>query len=233
MAPDAPTTARARVRAELTAEIKEVARRHLAEHGAAGLSLRAVAREVGMVSSAVYRYFPSRDDLLTALIIDAYDAVGSVAEDVERRGARTTTARWVDLAVAVREWAIANPHEYALIYGTPVPGYRAPTDTIDPAIRVSMVVLRLLADGVASGEIAVGGDVSVPRAVHRDFAALRDGLGLAIPDAVLSRGLLLWTHVLGTISYEMFGHLHGLVSDLDAFFDLQVRRAAQMLVAGP
>ena len=72
----ASRTARDRARAELTEEIKAVARRHLAEHGSAALSLRAVAREVGMVSSAVYRYFPSRDDLLTALIIDAYDAVG-------------------------------------------------------------------------------------------------------------------------------------------------------------
>src|ERR1700680_208487 len=65
--------------AELTGEIKAVARRQLAEHGSAALSLRAVAREVGMVSSAVYRYFPSRDDLLTALIVDAYDAVGDAA----------------------------------------------------------------------------------------------------------------------------------------------------------
>jgi len=72
-------TARDRARAELTEEIKAVARRHLAEHGSAALSLRAVAREVGMVSSAVYRYFPSRDDLLTTLIIDAYAAVGDAA----------------------------------------------------------------------------------------------------------------------------------------------------------
>ncbi len=77
---NAPRTARQRARAELTREIKEGARRQLAATGADGISLRAVARELGMVSSAVYRYFPSRDDLLTALIIDAYDAVGEAAE---------------------------------------------------------------------------------------------------------------------------------------------------------
>src|SRR5207237_1142689 len=82
--PNASRTARDRARIELTDEIKAVARRHLAEHGSAALSLRAVAREVGMVSSAVYRYFPSRDELLTALIIDAYDAVGERAEAAER-----------------------------------------------------------------------------------------------------------------------------------------------------
>ena len=79
-APNAPRTARERARAELTREIKEEARRQLASVGADGLSLRAGARELGMVSSALYRYYPSRDDLLTALIIDAYDALGSVAE---------------------------------------------------------------------------------------------------------------------------------------------------------
>src|SRR5207248_3208991 len=90
--PNASRTARDRARIELTDEIKAVARRHLAEHGSAALSLRAVAREVGMVSSAVYRYFPSRDELLTALIIDAYDAVGERAEAAER-ASRNSAAR--------------------------------------------------------------------------------------------------------------------------------------------
>src|SRR6202046_3771698 len=78
--PSASRTARERARAELTREIKQEARRQLAASGAQGLSLRAVARELGMVSSALYRYFPSRDELLTALIIDAYDALGEAAE---------------------------------------------------------------------------------------------------------------------------------------------------------
>ena len=90
---NASRTARERVRAELTREITEVARRQLAAEGAAGLSLRAVARELGMVSSAIYRYFPSRDDLLTALIIDAYDAIGEAAERGRCRGARAATTR--------------------------------------------------------------------------------------------------------------------------------------------
>src|SRR5262249_59732694 len=80
---NASRSARERVRAELTREITETARRHLATEGAAGLSLRAVAREMGMVSSAVYRYFPSRDDLLTALIIDGYNAVGAAAASAD------------------------------------------------------------------------------------------------------------------------------------------------------
>ena len=125
---------RARVRAELTREIAEVARRHLASDGAAALSLRAVARELGMASSAVYRYFPSRDDLLTALIIDAYDALGEAAEKADAERPRADLlGRWQAACAAVRAWALDHPHEYALVYGSPVPGYAAPEATIGPA----------------------------------------------------------------------------------------------------
>src|SRR3954471_654211 len=124
-------TARARARAELTEEIKAAARRQVAEEGSAALSLRAVAREVGMVSSAVYRYFPSRDSLLTALIVEAYDGLGTAVERaVAKVPADDLVGRWNTICDRVRRWAIANPHEYALIYGSPVPGYRAPVTTI-------------------------------------------------------------------------------------------------------
>src|SRR5262245_28862138 len=124
---------RARVRAEMTEEIKAIARRHLASDGA-NLSLRAVARDLGVVSSAIYRYFASRDELLTALIIDAYNSLG---ESIERADAaqprEELRARWLAVAHSVRDWALAQPHEYALIYGSPVPGYQAPRDTVGPA----------------------------------------------------------------------------------------------------
>src|SRR3954471_6501176 len=113
--------ARERARIEVTAAIKDEARRRLAAEGAAKLSLRAVARELGMVSSALYRYFASRDDLLTALIVDAYDAVGAAAERAEAATDRADLlGRWLATARAVRAWTLANPHEYALIYGSPV-----------------------------------------------------------------------------------------------------------------
>src|SRR6266542_2658703 len=121
---------RARVRAEMTEEIKAVARRHLAADGA-NLSLRAVARDLGMVSSALYRYFASRDDLLPALILDAYDSLGDAVERADAAVDRgDVLGRWLAACRAVRAWALANPHQYALIYGSPVPGYRAPQDVI-------------------------------------------------------------------------------------------------------
>uniref|UniRef100_UPI002608742C TetR/AcrR family transcriptional regulator n=1 Tax=Trebonia sp. TaxID=2767075 RepID=UPI002608742C len=116
---NASQTARERARAELTREIRQEARRQLANVGADGLSLRAVARSLGMVSSALYRYYPSRDDLLTALIIDAYNAVGSAAEDaVSAAAGADPRGRWAAACHAIRGWALAHPHEYALIYGS-------------------------------------------------------------------------------------------------------------------
>jgi AcrR family transcriptional regulator len=226
-------TARDRARRELTEEIKIVARRHLAEHGSAALSLRAVAREVGMVSSAVYRYFPSRDDLLTALIVDAYDAVGECAEAAEHSARdRRVVGRWLNVCEAVRAWALANAHEYALIYGSPVPGYAAPETTIGPASRVPLVLLRVLADGAASGDIEPGAAPAMSRTLRSDLAQLRRTAAPAVPDAVLSRGLAAWAQLLGTINLEMFGHLHNVVHDYDAFFTLQMRSACEYLVRG-
>ncbi len=229
----AAPTARARARAELTEEIKACASRHLAEQGAAGLSLRAVARELGMASSAVYRYFPSRDELLTALIIDAYDAVGEVAE-AAATGKGTMVKRFTAVAMAIRAWAVAHPHDYALVYGTPVPGYAAPRDTASPAARVSLAALQVVADGAAAGEVdvSVRRPMPIPKATRSDMARLRVAASIDLPDEVLLRVLLAWTTVFGTISFELFGHLHTVVEDYEAFFRHQVGRAALHVAGG-
>src|SRR4051812_39420936 len=222
MATAAAPPARARARAELTEEIKAVARRHLADQGSAALSLRAVAREVGMVSSAIYRYFPSRDDLLTALIVDAYEAFGRTVEDAATRKRRGDFAtRWSGLCAAVRGWALANPNEWALLYGTPVPGYAAPQDTIDPAGLAPLTFLRLVDEAVAAGSIT-SVPVTIPRTVRADLAKLRDDAGLRMPDDVVARALAAWATLFGAISFELFGHLHNVVSDYAAFFETQM-----------
>lgn len=218
------TTTRARVRAELTAEILEAGRAQLAEHGAAGLSLRAVARDVGMVSSAVYRYFPSRDHLLTALIVDAYDSLGT---DVERAVTGLPTGnferRWLTVCRSVRAWALAHPHEYALIYGSPVPGYRAPEDTIGPAARVALVLVQLLIDATAAG--AVDGPAlhgPLPRPVRSDLARLRDTFA-GVDDAVIVRALAAWSALFGLVSFELFGQFHNVIEANTGYFDVAAR----------
>src|SRR5512142_440572 len=151
-------TARERARAEITAEILAAARGYLATDGAAALSLRAIARDLGMASSALYRYFGSRDELLTRLIVDAYDSLGAAAEAREMTVDRDDLgARFAAVCDAVRDWALAHPNEYALIYGSPVPGYVAPADTVRPASRVTALLLRIIAEAALAGRMPEAG----------------------------------------------------------------------------
>jgi AcrR family transcriptional regulator len=230
--PNAPRTARERARAELTREIKEAARRQLATVGADGLSLRAVSRELGMVSSALYRYYPSRDDLLTALIIDAYNSLGEAAETaIADAGPGVGRASWTAASHAIRAWAVANPHEYALIYGSPVPGYRAPEATIGPAARVPLAFGGVLARAAAAGQLTAGPDqdTSIDDALAGQAAALLaafavdpavpDGSALAaVPPETLVRAMIAWTQLFGMISFELFGQFVGSFEPADALF---------------
>jgi AcrR family transcriptional regulator len=214
-----PATARARVRAELTNEILDAARRQLAEKGSASLSLRAVAREVGMVSSAVYRYFPSRDELLTALIVDAYNSLGQTVERAERRPARAAHfERWTTICRTVRSWALAHPHEYSLIYGSPVPGYQAPVTTIGPATRVALVLVQLVTDAQNAGTLA---DLpSIPyagKALARDLDRLQTVFS-GVPEGTIVRALVAWASLYGTVSFELFGQFHNVIDANADFF---------------
>ena len=231
----APRTARERARVELTNEIKQEARRQLAEHGAAALSLRAVARELGMVSSALYRYFPSRDDLLTALITDAYDAVGRAAEEADAaRDRADVTGRWRAVSTAIRRWAIENPHEYALVYGSPVPGYRAPEATVGPASRPTLVLTRILVDAFDIHELRPPDDEPpLSPKLRADAIRIRDAAMPGVPLPSVIRGVVAWTQLFGMITFELFGHLVGGIEDADAFFDHTVDSMAVYLGLPP
>jgi AcrR family transcriptional regulator len=215
----APRTARERARADITTEITASARRQLAEHGAAALSLRAVARDLGMVSSAVYRYFASRDDLLTALIIESYDALGEAAEAAARSSRRRSPRhRWVAVAAAIRAWAQAHPHEYALLYGSPVPGYAAPADTTVAGTRASFALLSVVRDAAASRALVATVPVAVPAALAAELRALRATVDLDVDDEVLVAVLLGWTQLFGLLGFELFGQTRGVVEDHGALF---------------
>ncbi|HXW44181.1 MAG TPA: TetR/AcrR family transcriptional regulator [Streptosporangiaceae bacterium] len=220
---------RARVRAEMTAEIKAVARRHLETEGA-NLSLRAVARDMGMVSSAVYRYFASRDELLTALILDAYNALG---ETVEAADAAVTSRgrlreRWLAAARAIRGWALASPAEYALLYGSPVPGYAAPQDTIAAATRTAAVLVRILADGYESGVLAAP-EISLRRPVRADLALARDAIAPGLPEELMLAGMTGWIQLFGTVSFELFGQFNNVIEARAEFFDQQMELMADLM----
>ncbi|MEU5162773.1 TetR/AcrR family transcriptional regulator [Streptomyces sp. NPDC020875] len=217
--------ARERARAEVTAAIKDAARRRVATEGAAGLSLRAVARELGMVSSALYRYFPSRDELLTALIVDAYDAIGAAAEDALARTAPETppVVRWTAVCTAVRAWALAHPHEYALIYGSPVPGYAAPGDTIQPAARVGLALITMVREARATAPLTPPPLDPAPTAEADRLAA---ALAPDLPPATVIAMVAAWAELFGLLSFELFGQFNRIVEDRDAFFGRAVARLA-------
>lgn len=211
--------ARERARTEITAAIKDEARAQLAAEGAARLSLRAVARELGMVSSALYRYFPSRDELLTALIIDAYDAIGEAAEKAGRDATASPdgspATAWTAVACAVREWALAHPHEYALIHGSPVPGYVAPQDTVGPASRVGMVLIGLIREA-HRGEGVTAPPLSA--ALRPEAVRMAAELAPDLPPANAAALVIAWAQLFGLVSFEVFGQFNGVVTDREALF---------------
>jgi AcrR family transcriptional regulator len=221
--PSAPRTARERARAEITAEILDAARGYLATDGAPALSLRAIARDLGMASSALYRYFGSRDELLTRLIIDAYDSLGAAAEAREAIiDPNDLAGRFTATCTAVRAWALAHPNEYALIYGSPVPGYVAPADTVQPATRVTVLLLRIIVDATAAGRAPAADTQAADTQAAAALAPIRSHLPPEVPAPLVQRALMVWTNMFGVISFELYGQLHQVVGedpgDRDVFF---------------
>ncbi|MGZ8180212.1 TetR/AcrR family transcriptional regulator [Williamsia sp. SKLECPSW1] len=216
MAAMSPT--RADARAETERDILRIGREHLIAHGPTGLSLRAVARDLGVVSSAVYRYVRSRDELLTLLVVDAYtelaDAVDAAIEETS-----DVRRRIVIVGTAMRTWARAEPARWALLYGTPVAGYEAPGDrTTGPGTRVMVTLLHLAA------ELSPADLDDVPSPVHGDFDRIRTEFGIDIGDAALVRALALWSVLVGAISSEVFGQYgRDTFTDTAALFELQLR----------
>ncbi|HWG27587.1 TetR/AcrR family transcriptional regulator [Actinospica sp.] len=228
-------TARERARAELTWEIKQEARRQLAATGASGLSLRAVARELGMVSSALYRYFPSRDELLTALIVDAYAALGEHVEAAERAVPPTHfRSRLRAVCRAVRDWAVQHPHEYALVYGSPVPGYDAPEHTVEQGGRVPFALLGLLrdawiADALDPAAAPAPTSAVFPAVLAEQTAVIAAAVEPDLPGPLIARGAMMWTQLFGMVSFELFGQLRNSLDPADAFFDYAVGQLADFL----
>lgn len=222
------SSARQRVHAAVREDIIGTAREQLAAAGAASLSLRAVARELGMAPSAMYRYFRSRDELLTALIVESYDAMGAVAEAVANHGG-TPAERFGSVCRVLRGWALRHPHEYALLYGTPVPGYQAPELTIDPASRVARVLGGILRDAYQAGEIAESKIPPLSEAMTAQIQPLAEAVMAGIPLPAVARGLAVWSFLFGQISFEVFGRFEGVVTNGEMLFDYAITTMLDMV----
>lgn len=223
-------TLRERRRHDLVAEIKAVASRQLADEGLGALSLRAVSRDVGMAVSALYRYFASRDELITALLEDAYAAL---AEAV-RAGADTEpddpVAALTAGLIAFRAWSVTHPAEYGLMFGVPLPGYSAPPERlVEVGTRAGATIYALVHAADQHGRL----DPDVARrrveALPPESAAQLDEWRLRrMPHMSLAAVALtvdLWVRTQGFLSLEVFGQLRPVLPDASAAYDEAVRSA--------
>lgn len=211
-------------------DIARIGREHLARHGAAALSLRAVARDLGVVSSAVYRYVASRDELLTMLLVEGYGELGDAVDAaVAKVPEGEHRERFLAVGRAVRRWALSEPAMYSLLYGAPVPGYAAPEEqTTVPGTRVARALLDIAAAAHAAGALAVPDAPPPGAALARGLAGVREQFATDLPDAAIARGVLAWAALFGCVSFEVFGQYgpDGL-GDPDELFERHLEALAE------
>lgn len=216
-------TPRQLAREETLRRIKALALGQLAEGGAGELSLRAIARELNLVSSAIYRYFSSRDELITALIIDAYNDLADVLEAAAKADRRTALRRWRETCAALRSWANQQPHRYWLIFGTAIPGYHAPRTTVEPAARVYRALSVIGLDAQPQKQPAVG------RELRAQVALATGGLDLAIDAPTMLAVVGAFARLIGLISLELGGHFVGSFEPADQLYATLVDREGEIL----
>lgn len=248
---------RAQMRRETVAQLRAAALEDLREHGAAALSLRRVARRMGMSPAGLYRYVASREELLTWLIADAYDdladhlfaAIGAPAEDRSDPGSgppdvlvvaapeADVADRLRAVATAYRAWSVAHPNQFALLFGDPIPGYEAPADgpTTAAMTRVGAALGRPLVEAWHAGRLRPH-VTDVTDDLRRRLAPM-DGIADEPVPAELALTLLLtWGRLHGQVSLEVFGHHAWLFPDgCEPLFDaeLEAMLVDLRIVAGP
>ncbi|MEO0561239.1 MAG: TetR/AcrR family transcriptional regulator [Chloroflexota bacterium] len=216
-------------------EIKDIARRLMAEKGTAGLSIRAIAREIEMTPPAIYTYFPSLDDLITALILDAFNAYADTLEaarDAAAENGASLAEQLVVVSLAYRTWAVEHPAQFKLIYGSPIPGYHAPREVTVPAVtRTGAVFMGIVFEMWARGEAPLPTSLGVPPTVTNHIERFIPPEVDPVPGAVDGVYELYshWTHLHGMVTLEVFGHLQGTVGDVEAFYRHEVQRIYQQM----
>lgn len=217
-------------RDRIEAQVIELGRRQLVTDGAANLSLRAIARDLGMVSSAVYRYVASRDDLLTLLLVDAYSDLADAVDAARATAKRGWRSEIVAMAHAARQWACDQPASWALLYGSPVPGYQAPADqTVGPGTRVVGALFEAVGNGIAAQDIP-SARKRVSQPLSRDFDKLREEFDFGGDDLTVAKCTTLWAGIVGAISLEVFGQYGSdTLTEPRSLFDHQLRFLIEML----
>jgi AcrR family transcriptional regulator len=206
-------------------DIVRIGREHLATDGAAALSLRAVARDLGVVSSAVYRYVRSRDELLTLLVIDGYNALGDAVDAALADAPDDPIEGLRIVGRTVRAWALAEPARYGLLFGTPVPGYDAPAEqTTIPGTRVIATMQSLFARAYHAGLLtAPANERPISSALTSNFADIRAVFAHDIPDWLIARGITMWVGLFGAVTFDVFDQYGtDTFADRAELFELQI-----------
>lgn len=207
---------RERLRAEASQEIKAIALRLMTEGGPAAISLRAIAREMGMTAGALYGYYATRDDLINALIAEVYSSLAD-AEEVARDAVPEAdpVGRVLAVGEAFREWAIRHPEEFQLIYGDPVPGYQAPEGgaAADAEHRACAVLTGLVAAAWPRARSLLSDRDYAWSDFEPDFAAVIKESFPGLPPAAVALAMRVWGRMHGLVALEVYGHLRHQVRD--------------------
>ncbi|MFN8373802.1 MAG: TetR/AcrR family transcriptional regulator [Anaerolineae bacterium] len=219
--PEATKTKREQRREDTANEIKAVARRQMAETGTAGLSLRAIASEMNITAPAIYRYYENRDTLITALILDGFNALADALEQArDSHPSPDAREQLFAVLIAYRAWANANPLDFQLIYGNPIPGYHAPREVTVPAVvRGFAVIIGLLQQLLQKHTAAVP---PVPPQFAAYFRAMIDRDGYPVSETAFYWGIVSWTRLHGIIMLEIFNHLQPTIGDVDAYYHAEI-----------
>ncbi len=207
----------------LETAIKETARKQIAQKGAAALSLRAIARELGITAPAIYHYFPNRDALVTALIVDAYNSLRDAMRASQAVDETSHVGRILASARAYRAWALTHPEEYNLIFGTPIPNYCPPMEIIGPAAEGAMAVLIDVLDAAwRAGVVKTSGAFTSEPEMIRAWV---NKFGYRGDPAVIYFALASWAHIHGLVSLELYGHFSAVAEPgtVDSFFETEIR----------
>lgn len=205
-----PPSRRERKHEAARTEILDTARQQIAAEGAPALSLRAIAREMGLTAPALYRYFQNRDELVTALIVEAYTSLGdALAAARETPPANEHANRLLAIGLAYREWALAHPQDYALIFGAPIPGYHAPEEQTNPAAKRSMdVLIDTLMAAWRADQPGPAPEYSKPApTLQKQLAAWKKNHGYTAPTQAMHLALVCWSRLHGLVSLELFNQI--------------------------
>lgn len=223
---------RAAAREEMMRRILEAGRAQLDRDGVEALSLREVSREIGVVSSAVYRYVASRDDLLTLLVVDCYNDVGDAVDaDDQASAGESAKRRYIEVAARMRRWATAHPERWTLLYGTPVRGYAAPSEqTNEPGTRVLSRFMEIA--GQAAGETS-GRGLGVDEGLERFLVTEQEQFGTSLSPGAMVVAASLWSGTVGAITAELFGQWGPMDAEVrEPMFAAQVRALSTILDVG-